>query len=608
MATAAGILGFRLRPEERQPEESRAALGGAAIGSPASARPSEPAADVDDVVFWQPYSFTWKDDESREQVAVAAGEAEALAAQDAEALRVLAASPPPAAPPLTPRARLVPLLDRALTAEIDGREIDVAALVRRWTRGEWVARLPRRPLRKWPSLLVIVDRGDNLATIASDMHMLLQLLVDRLGPTRLTLWELRQGEGPEELFPREAALVADGVLALTDLGWYSGPSRRRAWLRLGRQLRRAGQRIHALVPVPAARWSEALTRVWSPIAWERPSGADPSPVEREARASRLLDLAAQARRLEPGLLRALRMLLPREAADVGTEVDAWLHGDLASRCPGATVVRAERAEVRWARFAAEESAVKAEVAEAIRGWHARRRPELWSMEALALAERGVAVAEAELRRAERVLVSIQRRALGVAEVGDPRERAEIGHWLDYVARHAPALFYRTTAAGRALQPAWGATHDPDEAPPHADPGLLALGRGAPRVASDVFEVCQVGDDLGVWPRAQARGLRVPPGGSVGVQRAGDLRIYPTVARGVPPRPVQITSPARIPARPTPGAVIELSSDRSSLILRALTRPPWATAIGRDHRGLWAEFEVAGVAVRLRWIPPGHFTM
>jgi formylglycine-generating enzyme required for sulfatase activity len=39
----------------------------------------------------------------------------------------------------------------------------------------------------------------------------------------------------------------------------------------------------------------------------------------------------------------------------------------------------------------------------------------------------------------------------------------------------------------------------------------------------------------------------------------------------------------------------------------MTRPDWASGIGRDSFGLWAEFTIKGaVRQRLRWIPPGRF--
>ena len=56
----------------------------------------------------------------------------------------------------------------------------------------------------------------------------------------------------------------------------------------------------------------------------------------------------------------------------------------------------------------------------------------------------------------------------------------------------------------------------------------------------------------------------------------------------------------------------IRSDLGELVLRQLHCPPWAKTIGRDHFGLWTEFELESelgkVKQRLRWIPPGRFMM
>jgi formylglycine-generating enzyme required for sulfatase activity len=57
----------------------------------------------------------------------------------------------------------------------------------------------------------------------------------------------------------------------------------------------------------------------------------------------------------------------------------------------------------------------------------------------------------------------------------------------------------------------------------------------------------------------------------------------------------------------------IRSDREQLTLAPVTRPPWATAMGRDRFGLWTRFEIErpaapAVAQRMRWIPPGSFMM
>jgi formylglycine-generating enzyme required for sulfatase activity len=76
----------------------------------------------------------------------------------------------------------------------------------------------------------------------------------------------------------------------------------------------------------------------------------------------------------------------------------------------------------------------------------------------------------------------------------------------------------------------------------------------------------------------------------------------------------------------PGSpVIAVVSDQQTLYLQSTERPAWASAMGHDEFGLWAEFEVPRgpdnppgrrlpgqspdvVVQRLRWIPPGRFWM
>jgi formylglycine-generating enzyme required for sulfatase activity len=55
--------------------------------------------------------------------------------------------------------------------------------------------------------------------------------------------------------------------------------------------------------------------------------------------------------------------------------------------------------------------------------------------------------------------------------------------------------------------------------------------------------------------------------------------------------------------------IRVWSDVEELVIDVMTRPAWASAIGRDEFGLWAEFTIGEtVRQRLRWISPGRFVM
>ena len=63
---------------------------------------------------------------------------------------------------------------------------------------------------------------------------------------------------------------------------------------------------------------------------------------------------------------------------------------------------------------------------------------------------------------------------------------------------------------------------------------------------------------------------------------------------------------RVPMPATPALIIR--SDCEELHLAQITRPDWASAIGRDRFGLWTRIDIAGVTQRLRWVVPGRFRM
>ncbi len=92
------------------------------------------------------------------------------------------------------------------------------------------------------------------------------------------------------------------------------------WRAFGLRLTMAGCLPVALTPCPKARWWSELTRVWRMVEWDRHAAATAGKDDIDRRKERLLALASTAIRLEPALLRDLRLLLG-PAADAGTEAD-----------------------------------------------------------------------------------------------------------------------------------------------------------------------------------------------------------------------------------------------------------------------------------------------
>ncbi|MFM2118910.1 MAG: hypothetical protein RL722_378 [Pseudomonadota bacterium] len=57
-----------------------------------------------------------------------------------------------------------------------------------------------------------------------------------------------------------------------------------------------------------------------------------------------------------------------------------------------------------------------------------------------------------------------------------------------------------------------------------------------------------------------------------------------------------------------GQTVTLAMDGTTLDFTELRCPDWASSLGQDSRGVFAEIEVQGVIQRLRYIPPGKFLM
>jgi formylglycine-generating enzyme required for sulfatase activity len=57
-----------------------------------------------------------------------------------------------------------------------------------------------------------------------------------------------------------------------------------------------------------------------------------------------------------------------------------------------------------------------------------------------------------------------------------------------------------------------------------------------------------------------------------------------------------------------GRPFVIRSDCEEIGFGVFRKPAWATGVGRDRFGLWSVITVEEIDQKLRWIPPGHFTM
>lgn len=561
------------------------------------------------IPFWQPRTIVFHSEEETETRVLQAAEA-AEAAEVAGAWRG-GDGEAPSSPLLSPWRRLGPLLQSALTVDRCGRRVDLPRLVRRLAEGRQIPRLPRLRRRGWVPVEVIVDRPLRLAPFWSDQAAVVQELERVLGREAVTVHRLANGpesEPDEQIWQRSRGHAS--VLALTDLGWYAGEDERSAWQRMSRRLQAAGRRPVALAPVPRSRWTPELASAWRAIPWERPApgSAPDDATTRAARVERLLVLLAPTMRIERGLLRTIRWIVPRVEADVGVEADLWAARVLGDMFPRYRVIEAAAVAGLRRRFVADVPVEdKKRVIAALRAWHWHRDllPEAWHLEVLGLektlgspAAREAGIAANESERAEAFMGWLFQ---DLERDGDDEETAEtLRRWCSFIREQAPrALWDPSTRAGEALQKIAFRVGVVDV--PNADPRLQALVSDEPPPKPREVLMWQVTD-------AVMAGQDAPLDNGSPLAIIAAARPSVTLASAILPEDtLDLSRPGERLAAP-PRGPIELRTDRSTLRLEPLTRPAWARAIGRDRFGLWAELFFKGVPYRMRWIPPGRFIM
>ncbi|HEX9621154.1 MAG TPA: formylglycine-generating enzyme family protein [Polyangiaceae bacterium] len=170
-----------------------------------------------------------------------------------------------------------------------------------------------------------------------------------------------------------------------------------------------------------------------------------------------------------------------------------------------------------------------------------------------------------------------------------------------------------------LRRAWAAVcgDDPRAVPPPGiEPRELGREREAP---AERYRLWQMGPELVALSAAAVPGNPKTPAGSPMCKLDTAEARFLVDADGAP-LPQRLLEPAATPLRESkplalpPATRLAVKTERSRVTLLAEPEPSWASAVGRDRWGLFADLEHAAtpglpkVVQRLRWIAPGRFWM
>ena len=531
--------------------------------------------------------------------------------------------PVPEVPPLVPWSRLWPWLRQALGRRIAGRRIDVRRLIRTAAKAHPIRRLPRLRRLSWADrACVVVDRRNALAPFWDDFDSALEKLARLRGKEGLIVRTVQE-TSPEPGVP---------VLLMGDLGRCSQDATlREAWLANGRELRRRGNTLTALLPCPRDRWDAELAALWRSGCWnpgeKLPRQGQPVAVapddavarEQAARVETVLTLLSPAVRVEPGLLRLMVRLC---GGGAGLEFDVW-NSPEAARTPLAMALFPDAALRRRAAFSGLDEQTKGSVRQWLEAFHAGCSPTLRAREILNLWNGGVPGLAERAEEARETLRRANARLFHIAREGDisAAERTGLFEWQAREIIRVPEDLRRNDreiAIGWALVRHWNRDRKTIESVPkginpaevawvqdllEADPGVETvwkLRQQGRRLVLQREAEKKAGPDAGftpspplAWVRARRSRLDLTL-----EDESGNIAQFQILRPG----PGGLFVCQEIPRR------LRLETDCAGLDVFTAPRPEWAERMAYDRFGLYADLNVNGVTFRLRWIPPGRFRM
>ncbi len=521
--------------------------------------------------FWR--ATQWRDLDAEER---AVGESSENAPYRPDQIPKLA--PPPRPAPLLNRGARRRLLESILRFAEPSRTPDDAALLRRFVRGEALSRIPVRNLRRWPpKIRLVLDRRSGLIPIWQDHDDLVRDLQSLLGKHRIE--ESRGIEGLGEavaaLGPEAAshdvlylgAADSDGALSSMDAAAVDRGSRPRRHIA-----------VMAGAAVRHRSWRgkfQAVTR-FDDTRQTVPRMATESAIRE------IENFAAVAGEVNPHDLRAWRRLGSESGAGLGIELAVWSRLEVPLATGGILATGPRLEALRRLRA---DSSLQTRILDQVR----RRRPvtdaemtrglppELES-ELLATAigaNAGEAPADSMLATADQISKPLLDGRLS------RRSRNALACYLIHILNVVLSLSGSSSRFGQAL---------------------LKLDRQARAVLSPGSRELRSHRIMASYGKLQIWSEN-PAHGATGFRTVDEIDTHSDCLRVFPEGvevPIEIDSGDLEAKLPPDCHRCEVASDRELVAVERFERPPYASAVGTDNRGLWLEVGERFERVRFWW--------
>lgn len=545
--------------------------------------------------------------------------------------------------PITEAQQFFPSVLHFLKHQRLTNSIDTQAIVHTMSRGEHLRSIPylsRRSLGRY--LQIITDRHSHLIPFWLDQTLFSKLLTTTLPDydyNQATLLEhhhipqTRSEHGQlQDWTPPPANSV---VVVFSDLGALSDQADQRInqWLAIGRQLQALDCKLLAITPCHPDLCDNRLKTMFTLLPWEMHCHVQrQSLVELKQQADQLLTLLAPALRLEPGLLRNVRVELGRIGVQFSAAVEAllWQHADIQEASSVAATPDSQARKSRLSHFQEQPDSIKQVVLNSMRNWRGALHELVWFEEITSLDQSSQnSIPAADLTDAKQYFQYFSQ-SLHQPDQHNTIDSATC-QWFYRFEKRLPEHNWQLPEIGSALQRITAHLHKDDQQ--HrtdypVDPAHLS----ADELPVQSLPLYQQGERLVLQTQAEDELPDQTLSRLATLHLRGTWLLFKMLTQQqtaeldndqqqqLPRQKLErLDAGQSLKLDPDDSNQIVLTtlSDQPGLVLRSdqetlyfsqVQRPHWASALGRDHYGLYLEFTVEDIKQRMRWIEPGTFLM